>query len=264
MRRRSSWLLVPVFVVTAACSNDRDRAASPGADTTTATAPTSTSKESTAILTVLYHQPKDTAAFEKYYSATHLPILQANQKNIGFVRADFTRFSSTADGEKPTFYRQAELYFESMDALRKGMGSAGFKKVADDLPNFASGGLVGLIATASNTHETGTAETPAAIVTVIYKTPKDTAAFEKYYSETHLPLVTTGKNEIGFDRAEFTKFQSNLDGSAPARYRQAELYFSSMDALKKGTATPAFKKVAGDLPKFASGGLDALIGTETR
>jgi uncharacterized protein (TIGR02118 family) len=74
----------------------------------------------------------------------------------------------------------------------------------------------------------------------------------------------SNKNEIGFQRAEFTKFESNLDGSAPSRYRQAELYFSSMDALKKGLATPGFKAVADDLGKFASGGLDALIGVETK
>jgi uncharacterized protein (TIGR02118 family) len=217
-----------------------------------------------AIVTVLYGTPKDTAAFEKYYNGTHLPLLAASQKEIGYVRADFTRFSSTADGKKPPFYRQAELYFNSMDDLKKGTASPGFKKVAEDLPKFATGGTTGMIASASNTHGEGSGDTPAAIVTVIYKTPKDTAAFEKYYTETHLPLVTTGQDEIGFERAEFTKFQSNLDGSRPDRYRQAELYFSSMDAMKKGTATPAFKKIAGDLPKFATGGLDALIGAETK
>ena len=74
---------------------------------------------------------------------------------------------------------------------RKGMATRGFKKVADDLANFATGGLTGMIATASDTHETGSGSTPAAIVTVIYKAPKDTAAFEKYYSETHLPLVSS-------------------------------------------------------------------------
>jgi hypothetical protein len=37
-----------------------------------------------------------------------------------------------------------------------------------------------------------------------------------------------------------------------------------MDALKKGTATPGFKKVAGDIPNFASGGSDALVGVETK
>jgi uncharacterized protein (TIGR02118 family) len=217
-----------------------------------------------AIVTVLYNHPKDPAAFERYYKANHIPLVVANQKDIGFVRADLTKFISTADGKKPTFYRQAELYFNSMDDLKKGMASAGFKKVAADLPKFATGGLTGMIATATNTHEPGSGGAPAAIVTVIYRTPNDTAAFEKYYSDSHLPLVTSLQKEIGFDKAELTKFTSNLDGSAPARYRQAELYFSSLDALKKGTATPGFKKVAGDLPKFATGGFDALIGVETK
>ncbi len=105
---------------------------------------------------------------------------------------------------------------------------------------------------------------PAAIVTVIYNTPKDTAAFEKYYRNVHLPLVSANQQEIGFTRAELTKFESNLDGSAAALYRQAELYFPSMAALKKGTATPGFKKVADDLPNFATGGLDGLVAVETR
>jgi hypothetical protein len=35
-----------------------------------------------------------------------------------------------------------------------------------------------------------------------------------------------------------------------------------MDDLKKGIATPAFKKVGDDLPKFATGGLTALIGEQ--
>jgi uncharacterized protein (TIGR02118 family) len=261
MRRLMKWL-VPAFALSA-CSPAADkRTESQTGDTTSAAAPASAGPM--AIVTVLYNAPKDTAAFEKYYSTKHLPLVVANQDAIGFVRADLTKFSSTADGKKPTFYRQAELYFRSMDDLKKGIATPGFKKVADDLPNFATGGLSALIATATNTHETAASAAPAAIVTVIYKTPKDTAAFEKYYSESHLPLVTNSKNEIGFERAELTKFDSNLDGSAPGRYRQAELYFASMDALKKGTATPAFKKVAGDLPKFATGGFDALIGAETK
>jgi uncharacterized protein (TIGR02118 family) len=100
-------------------------------------------------------------------------------------------------------------------------------------------------------------------VTVIYKAPKDTAAFEKYYADTHVPLVVNSQKDIGFTRAELTRFNSNLDGSKPARYRQAELYFPSLAAAKQGLATPAFKKV-GDDANFASGGLDALIGVETK
>jgi uncharacterized protein (TIGR02118 family) len=261
--RISSWLLCSAFALATACGKSGDRAAEArGGDTTVVSAPSPGGPM--AIVTVLYNAPKDTAAFERYYAVTHLPLLRANQNEIGFVRADFTRFVSTADGKKPTYYRQAELYFNSMDDLKKGTGTPGFKKVADDLGNFATGGLTGMIARASNPHEEGSTDDPAAIVTVIYKTPKDTTAFEKYYAEKHLPLVVAAQEQIGFDRAEFTKFEANLDGSKRHRYRQAVLYFSSMDDLKKGTVTTAFKEVAGDLPKFATGGFDALVGAETK
>ena len=71
-----------------------------------------------------------------------------------------------------------------------------------------------------------------------------------------------GQGEIGFTRADLTRFVSNLDGSAPAKYRQAELCFNSTAELKKGTATPAFKRVGDDLPKLATGGLTALVGEQ--
>jgi uncharacterized protein (TIGR02118 family) len=247
----------------AACGKTGDKGAeAPAADTTAAAAPAPAGPE--AIVTVLYNQPKDTAAFEKYYRTIHVPLVKANQDDIGFTRADLTRFTSKADGKKPPYYRQAELYFPSMDALKKGIATPGFQKVAGDLGNFATGGFTGMIAGTSNAHEAGTAEAPAAIVTVIYKAPKDTAAFEKYYADIHLPMVTANKGEIGFERAELTKFDANLDGSRPARYRQAELYFPSVEALQKGLATQGFKQVADDLGKFASGGFDALIGVETK
>ncbi len=257
-----SWLLCPAFALAIACGRSGDRAAeAPGSDTTAVSV---SSAEPMAIVTVLYNEPKDTAAFERYYATTHLPLVGANQNEIGFTRADLTKFVSTADGKKPTYYRQAELYFNSMDDLQKGIATPGFKKVADDLGNFATGGLTGMIARASNPHGQASDGDPAAIVTVIYKTPKDTAAFEKYYADKHLPLVVAAQEQIGFERAELTRFDANLDGSKPARYRQAELYFSSMDALKKGTATPGFKEVAGDLSRFATGGFDALVGAETK
>jgi uncharacterized protein (TIGR02118 family) len=258
MRRSPMWL-VPSLVFAAACSKPADKAAeAPPADTAAAAAPAAPAGPQ-AIVTVIYKQPKSPAAFEKYYSETHVPLVRSKQQEIGFTKAELTKFTSTLDGKKPTFYRQAELYFDDMDALKKGIATPGFKAVGDDLAKFATGGLLGMIAV--ETGDKGTSACPA-LVTVIYKAPKDTAAFESYYSATHLPLVSGGQQEIGFTRLDLTRFQSNLDGSAPAEYRQGELCFNSMDALKKGTATPAFKKVGDDLPKFATGGLTALIGEQ--
>jgi uncharacterized protein (TIGR02118 family) len=260
MRRLPSWWLVTSLALAAACGKADDKAAGAPADAAPAAEPAGPA----AIVTVLYNTPKDTAAFEKYYRETHLPLVSSNQQEIGFTRADLTRFSSNLDGSKPAYYRQAELYFPSMEAAKQGLATPGFTKVADDLTNFASGGLTGLLAVETSDATEASEGQPMAIVTVIYKQPKDPAAFEKYYAESHVPLVGASQQEIGFSKAELTRFESNLDGSPPALYRQAELYFPSMAALTKGTATPAFKKVAGDLPNFATGGLDGLIAVETR
>jgi len=259
MRRSSMWL-VPSLVFAAACSKPADKAAeAPAADTAAAAPAPAAPAAPQAIVTVIYKQPKSPAAFEKYYSEKHLPLVSSKQQEIGFTKAELTKFTSTLDGKKPTFYRQAELYFDNMDALKKGVATPGFKAVGDDLKNFATGGLLGMIAV--ETGDKGTAACPA-LVTVIYNQPKDSAAFESYYSATHLPLVGNSQSEIGFTRADLTRFESNLDGSAPAEYRQAELCFNSMDELKKGIATPGFKKVGDDLPNFATGGLAALIGEQ--
>lgn len=260
MRRVPTWWLVPSLVLSAACGKPAEKAAQPPAEAPQPAAPAGPK----AIVTVIYNTPKDTAKFEKYYAETHLPLVSANQAEIGFVKADLTRFTANLDGTPPTFYRQAELYFDSMDDLKKGIATPGFKKVADDLANFADGGLSGLIAVETNEPATVGSDAPMAIVTVIYKQPKDTAAFEKYYAATHLPLVAANQAEIGFVKADLTRFPSNLDGSAPAFYRQAELYFSSMADLKKGIATPGFKQVGDDLKNFADGGLVGMTAVETQ
>jgi len=262
MRRSLMWL-VPSLAL-AACGKPGDKAANaPAADTASMAAPAESTAAAPAgpqaIVAVIYKQPKSPAAFEKYYAEKHLPLVTSKQQEIGFTKAELTKFTSTLDGKKPTFYRQAELYFADMDALKKGLATPGFKAVGDDLKNFATGGLIGLIAV--ETGDKSAAACPA-LVTVIYNTPKDTAAFESYYSSKHLPLVTSVQQEIGFTRADLTRFESSLDGSKPEKYRQAELCFNSMDDLKKGLATPGFKKVGGDLPNFATGGLTGLIGEQ--
>lgn len=107
-------------------------------------------------------------------------------------------------------------------------------------------------------------EAPGWVVTVLYNQPKDTAAFEKYYAEKHLPLFQSKAKEIGITKGILVKFLSNADGSKPSHYREAELWFASEAALKAGMATDGFKAVAGDLKNFSTGGQMVLVGQETR
>jgi uncharacterized protein (TIGR02118 family) len=107
-------------------------------------------------------------------------------------------------------------------------------------------------------------DAPIFAVVVLYNWPKDTAAFEKYYSATHIPLVGAKAKEIGFSKAVLIKFAKNADGSKPAHYRMAQLWWPSEAAMKAGMGTPGFKEVAGDIPKFSTGGQIILTGMETR
>ena len=245
----------------AACSKPAEK---PAADTTAAAAAPPPKPEPMAFVTVIYNNPKSAAAFEKYYRETHLPLVGAKQAEVGFVAAELTKFDATLDGKKPTYYRQAVLWFKNMADLEKGIATPGFKAIGDDLPNFATGGLTALVGEETSDHTDLLSGDSTAFVTVIYNNPKDAAAFESYYSATHLPLVASGASEIGFTRAELTRFSRNLDGSAAALYRQAKLYFPDAAALKAGTGTAAFKAVGDDLPKFADGGLTGLVGHVTK
>ena len=96
-------------------------------------------------------------------------------------------------------------------------------------------------------------------INVLYKHPKDTAAFEQYYRDVHVPLVQQHTAKIGFSGVDLVKFERNADGSAPAFYRMASLWFDSSAALDRGMATPEFRALVDDLGNFASGGVVAMI-----
>ena len=144
--RCSSLLLV------AACTTSSDRsdtgAAMARSDTGRAMAPAASPEASgpVAAIIVLYNQPKDTAAFEKYYNETHLPLVGSHQREIGFTKTLFEKISSQANGKPAPYYRKAELWFPSREALDAGMKTEGFQKAAGDIPKFASGGFTVLLA----------------------------------------------------------------------------------------------------------------------
>jgi len=99
---------------------------------------------------VLYNQPKDTAAFEKYYAEKHVPLFASHAQEIGVTRAELVRFAPGADGRPAAIYREADLRWDSKEARDKGMATAGFKAVAADLPTFATGGFTVLLGQKTN------------------------------------------------------------------------------------------------------------------
>lgn len=87
-------------------------------------------------------------------------------------------------------------------------------------------------------------------VTITYGHPADPAAFDEYYTTTHLPLAAKipGVRSFSAGKAE------SLDGSEPAAYYIALIAFDDRDAAAAGFGSPEGQAAAGDIPNFATGG----------
>ena len=88
---------------------------------------------------------------------------------------------------------------------------------------------------------------------VLYKTPKNTDAFDKYYFATHVPLA---KKIPGLKKYDVNKGAIASPAGASGIYLVAELYFDSVDAIKAAFGSPEGQAAAGDLANFADGGAD--------
>jgi uncharacterized protein (TIGR02118 family) len=90
----------------------------------------------------------------------------------------------------------------------------------------------------------------------IYKTPKNIAAFDKYYFSTHVPLA---KKVPGLRKYEVSSSRVGLPIDPGGVHLVAILEFESADAIRAALGTPEGQAAAGDLANFADGGVDLMI-----
>jgi uncharacterized protein (TIGR02118 family) len=95
---------------------------------------------------------------------------------------------------------------------------------------------------------------------VLYKAPKDPTAFDKYYSETHIPLA---KKLPGLRKYRVTQGAIATPGGPSGLHLIATLTFDSVAAIGAAFASPEGKATAADVPKFATGGVEMHF-SETR
>jgi|SRR5581483_1587493 len=86
---------------------------------------------------IIYPRPKDEQAFEKAYLQEHVPMVENKLK--GLTRLVLTRVTESPQG-KIAAYRLAEVYFSTMDDLKKSMESDGGKEVIAHAQSISSGG----------------------------------------------------------------------------------------------------------------------------
>ena len=92
-----------------------------------------------AKLVVLYPYPADAAEFERVYTEEHMPLVSA-ETMPGIRKFTGTKMLSAADGGQPPFYRMAELYFDSLEALQTAVASEGAQKAVAHAAAISTGG----------------------------------------------------------------------------------------------------------------------------
>ena len=91
-----------------------------------------------AKLIATYQQPKDAAAFDRYYFNTHVPLAK---KIPGLLSYEVTHGDVMGMAGKHSTYLVAILEFASMAAIQTALGSPEGQATAADLANFASAGV---------------------------------------------------------------------------------------------------------------------------
>jgi uncharacterized protein (TIGR02118 family) len=93
-------------------------------------------------------------------------------------------------------------------------------------------------------------------VVVMYKTPKDAAAFDKHYQEVHIALA---KKIPGLRKYELSKGPVVTPGGPSAFHLIATLHFDDLAAVKAGFGSPEGKAAGADVATFATGGADMIM-----
>ena len=95
-----------------------------------------------------------------------------------------------------------------------------------------------------------------ATLLVLYKTPKDPAAFDRYYAEKHIGLA---KKIPGLKSYRISKGGVGTPAGPSGIHLVATLTFDSVAALQAGLGSPEGAAAGGDVANFATGGADLLM-----
>jgi uncharacterized protein (TIGR02118 family) len=101
----------------------------------------------------------------------------------------------------------------------------------------------------------------AAKLMVMYPVPKDMAAFERAYSDEHIPMAAPIFQAAGATKAVLTKILKAGAGT-PAIHRVAEIHFPSMEALQACAASQAGRDAIAHAHKISNGGPPVILIAE--
>jgi uncharacterized protein (TIGR02118 family) len=91
---------------------------------------------------------------------------------------------------------------------------------------------------------------------VMYRTPKSTAAFDKHYFETQVPIA---KKIPGLRKYEVSQGPVATPAGPSGFHLIATLHFDDLAAIQRAFASAEGQAAAADVQTFATGGVDMLL-----
>ncbi len=95
-----------------------------------------------------------------------------------------------------------------------------------------------------------------ASVLVLYKTPADGTAFDRYYFETHVPIA---KKIPGLRKYEVSQGPVGTPAGLSNVHLVATLHFDDLTAVQHAFSSAEGRAAAKDVQKFATGGVEMLL-----
>src|SRR5437870_13629862 len=98
-------------------------------------------------------------------------------------------------------------------------------------------------------------------IVVMYGPPKDPAAFDKHYFDTHVPIA---KKIPGLRKYEVNQGPVATPAGPSGFHLVAVLHFDTLAAIQAAFGSPEGQAAAADVQTFATGGVDMyLVDTRT-
>jgi uncharacterized protein (TIGR02118 family) len=95
-----------------------------------------------------------------------------------------------------------------------------------------------------------------ATLAVMYKTPADAAAFDRHYSEKHIPLA---KKIPGLRKYEISKGPVATPAGPSGYHLVALLHYDDIAAIQNAFASAEGQAAVADVANFATGGVDIIM-----
>ena len=91
---------------------------------------------------------------------------------------------------------------------------------------------------------------------VMYRTPKDPVAFDKYYFATHVPIA---KKIPGLRKYEVSHGPVVTPAGPSGFHLIATVHFDDVPAIQRAFASPEGQAAAADVESFATGGVEMIL-----